>query len=146
MATFANVIAGPAVNFLSSRHIQDHNEPNTTLQQHWGYPDRVLPCTKDANTCTYLDIVYWMHDTSMLYTFIMWGVLLGIFVIWALLRTVSHVTGGAYNIERTLSNHAREFRRRWLLKETPGRWLWGRVSRLQVLLFVIMLAYLLIFS
>jgi hypothetical protein len=61
-------------------HIQDHSSAKV-LQGHWGYPDRVLPCTNDAGSCEYLDGVYWMHDVSMLFTFILWAVIGGILLI-----------------------------------------------------------------
>ncbi|TKA24068.1 hypothetical protein B0A50_06959 [Salinomyces thailandicus] len=38
------------------------------------------------------------------------------------------------------------FRRRWLLMDSPGRWLFGRVSRLQVLILAVLTGYLLVFS
>jgi len=135
-------------NSLLVRHIQDHSEPNTTEQHHWGYPSRVLPCTSGAGTCAYLDAVYWMHDTSMLYTFILWGVLLGILVVWVTIR--GWRMGGPEQRMNTLfdrcCNWLGDARRRWLLPDTPGRWLFGRVSRLQVVILAVMLGYLLIFS
>ncbi|KAK5107116.1 hypothetical protein LTR62_001706 [Meristemomyces frigidus] len=127
---------------LLPRHIQDHNAPNSTLQHHWAYAARVLPCTKDRGTCEYLDSVYAMHDTSMLYTFILWGVLLGIAVVivWARGRRMddaSHAKGSATAMRRA---------RNWGLKDAPAKWVFGRVSRLQVFTLTILLAYLFIFS
>ncbi|KAK3670897.1 hypothetical protein LTR78_009175 [Recurvomyces mirabilis] len=131
---------------ISPRHIQDHGEANTTLELHWGYPSRVLPCMKDRGTCEYLDAVYWMHDVSMLYTFILWGVLLGIavMVVW----TRGWRMGGSRNggLVGGVCEKLARWRQRWLLQDPPARWLFGRTSRLQVLILVILLAYLLIFS
>ena len=74
------------VSSLQARHIQDHDAANTTEEQHWGYPSRVVPCTNDPGSCEYLKGVYWMHDVSMLYTFILWGVILGILAVWVTIR------------------------------------------------------------
>jgi len=133
---------------LTVRHIQDHNEANTTEQHHWAYPSRVLPCTNDAGTCAYLDAVYWMHDTSMLYTFILWGVLLGILAVWMVMRVFR--MGGSQHPLGSLVDHGYgslgRVRRRWLLRDSPWHWLFGRVSRLQIAVLACLLAYLLIFS
>jgi len=85
-------------SLLLRRHIQEADN-NTTFVYHWGYGNRDVPCTSDAESCAYLDAVYvccslgffkveacyllgqslpdtnnsqWMHDVSMLYTFIVW--------------------------------------------------------------------------
>lgn len=130
-----------------ARHIQDHNEANTTLERYWGYASRVLPCTRDAGTCEYLDAVYGMHETSMLYTFILWAVIGGVLLIWAALRfrrmgVASQGRGGF--IDDLCSQT--EALKRSLLPDAPMRWLFGRVSRLQVVVLLVMLAYLLVFS
>lgn len=129
-------------------HIQDHNEANTYLEPHWGYAARVLPCNKDAGTCAYLDGVYWMHDVSMLYSFIMWGVLLGIAVVWITLRGwrlggPSQRVGGM--IDR-LCDGVQRAMKRWLLPDAPLASIFGRVTRLQVAVLAVMLAYMLVFS
>ncbi|KAF2717813.1 putative FRE ferric reductase-like transmembrane component [Polychaeton citri CBS 116435] len=134
---------------LAVRHIQDHNEANTTLQPHWGYASRVLPCTNDKGTCEYLDAVYWMHDTSMLYSFILWGVILGILVLWPVIRGW-RMGGPAQRVGGPLDaliDHIGTFTRRWLLPDAKMfRWIFGRVTRLQVTVLAVILAYLLIFS
>ena len=141
-----------AARFLVPRHIQDHNEANTTLEPHWGYSSRVLPCTKDQGTCEYLDAVYNMHDTSMDYTFILWGVLLGIAVVWLFVRgwRLDYADGRTSDglLEGAWTGLVR-IRRRWLsvnVQSRLGRWLFGRTSRLQVLILTVLLAYLLVFS
>jgi ferric-chelate reductase len=137
------------------RHIQDHNEANTTLEYHWAYPERVLPCTKDTGTCEYLAAVYWMHDTSMLYTFILWGVILGILAIWGGLRIARYteerkrgVTGAIkpFSTSPSLLARLRELRRRFLLVEAPLPVLFGRTSRLQLLLLAVFSIYLTVFT
>lgn len=130
-----------------ARHIQDHNEANTTLKYYWGYASRVLPCTKDAGTCEYLDAVYGMHETSMLYTFILWAVIGGMLLIWAALRfrrmeVASQGRGGFID---DLCSHA-EALKRSLLPDAPMQCLFGRVSRLQAVVLAVMLGYLLVFS
>ncbi|KAI6873518.1 hypothetical protein D0864_08014 [Hortaea werneckii] len=133
---------------LSARHIQDHNEANTTLKSYWGYADRVLPCSSGKGTCEYLDAVYWMHSVSMLYTWIMWGVLLGIAVVWVVIRGwrmggPDYRRNSWFDKEMDMLEYAK---RRWLLKDAPARWLFGRVTRVQVLTLAVMLGYLLVFS
>lgn len=59
------------ITSLQLRHIADPATSNSTLKTHWGHATRILLCANDAGSCAYLDGVYWMHDVSMLYTFIM---------------------------------------------------------------------------
>jgi len=129
------------------QHIQDHDADNEYIH-YWGYANRVVPCTSGAGSCAYLDAVYWMHEVSMLYTFIMWGVLLGIFAVWVIIRgwrmggpSQSMNTGFDKTLDRM--SHAA---RRWLLAESPLRWVFGRTSRLQVAILAVLSAYLTIFS
>lgn len=131
-----------------ARHIQDHNEANTTLVKYWGYAERVLPCTKDVGTCEYLDAVYWMHDVSMLYTFILWGVILGILVLWCMLRfrRMGVESQGRGGLIDDLCGFVERQKRKWLLSDAPWRGVFGRVSRVQVLVLVVLLGYLAVFS
>ena len=130
------------------RHIQDHNEANTTSKPYWGYASRVLPCTSDQGTCEYLDAVYWMHTVSMTYTFIFWGVLLGILVAWVTIRgwRMGGPTQSVGSSFDKLCDAMSRARRRWLLSDAPMAWLFGRVSRLQVVVLACLLGYLLVFS
>lgn len=130
------------------RHIQDHDAANTTLMPYWGYPSRVLPCTSDEGTCEYLAAVYGMHKTSMTYTFILWVALLAVVIAWVTIRgwrmggpTMS--VGSSFD---TLCGSFERVKREWLLPDAPMRWLFGRVSRLQVAVLACFLAYLLVFS
>ncbi|KAK3075536.1 hypothetical protein LTR53_001066 [Teratosphaeriaceae sp. CCFEE 6253] len=135
-----------------ARHIQDHDEANTTLQHHWGYASRVLPCTKDSGTCEYLDAVYSMHDTSMTYTFILWGVLLAVAVLWLFIRgwRMDYADGRVNDgLFESLWAQLMRVRRRWLsvdVQDKASRWLFGRVSRLQLLILAVLLGYLSIFT
>ncbi len=60
-----------------------HTEP------HWGYSDRVVPCTNDPGSCAYLDAVYSAHDRGMLYMGILWASIGGILLIWAVGKKVA---------------------------------------------------------
>ncbi|KAG9238101.1 putative Ferric/cupric reductase transmembrane component 1 [Amylocarpus encephaloides] len=139
-------------------HIQDHSTAASVIH-HWGYADRVVPCTNDAGSCEYLDAVYWMHDTSMLYTFIMWAVIGGILLLFITLRTLRpsprHIArfsadekdqarepGSAYS--RAWAGLQSTFRKCLLPESFVG--LFGHVTRLQLLVLSILLAYLLIFT
>jgi ferric-chelate reductase len=126
------------------QHIQDHSQANT---KYWAYPARVLPCLKDIGTCEYLDSVYTGHETSMLYTFIMWAVILGVLLLWASLRVwrsgkPSHGIGPLLGI----ALDRMERLRRYFLPDAPMRSIFGRVSRLQVAVLAVVSGYLLIFS
>lgn len=62
------------------------------IESHWGYFDRELPCKVDAGKCGYLDVVYHSHDLSILYTIIMWAVILGILLLCFLSHYCNPVT------------------------------------------------------
>jgi ferric-chelate reductase len=72
---------------LTPRHIQNMSEA-ASIEPHWGYADRAVPCTNDAGSCEYLDVVYSAHDRGMLYTGIFWLTLGGILLVWALARRI----------------------------------------------------------
>lgn len=132
---------------LHVRHIQDHDADNTYMP-YWGYPSRVVPCENDAGSCEYLEGVYWMHSVSMLYTFIMWGVLLGIAAAWLIVR--GWRMGGPVRSMETWFDKSLDrvghLRRRYLTKDAPLTWVFGRVSRLQVAILAVLSGYLTIFS
>ncbi|KAK0268575.1 hypothetical protein LTR35_015462 [Friedmanniomyces endolithicus] len=140
-----------AAHFINARHIQDPNAANTTRKHYWGYPSRVLPCTKDTGTCEYLDAVYSMHETSMRYAFILWAVLLGIAATWLFIRgwrMTSHERQPSGPLESAW-RHLALAKRRWLSPDVasePLQRLFGHVSRLQLLILTILLAYCLLFS
>lgn len=133
---------------LEARHIQDHDEANTTMVPHWGYASRVLPCTSGEGTCEYLDAVYWMHDVSMTYTFVLWGVLLGILFAWVVLR--GWRMGGPAQSMGTVVDKACEginkVKRKYLLQDAPMKSVFGRVTRVQLLVLAVLCGYLTIFS
>jgi hypothetical protein len=89
-----------------------------------------------------------MHDISMLYNAIMWGVLLGIAVVWLTLRGwrmggPAQRVGGL--VDR-LCDGLQRAKRKWLLTDAPLASIFGRVTRLQVAVLATLLGYLLVFS
>ena len=142
------------------QHIQDHDAAET-LEPHWGYADRVLPCVVDEGSCEYLDSVYGAHDIGMIYTGILWLTIGGIIFGWALLRNVgrpdnltqvrvldsekqttnAHRPGGI----RRARLAAAAFIRRYLLPDA-ARVLFGRTTRFQVLVLAALCAYLTIWT
>ncbi|KAJ5765255.1 hypothetical protein N7520_004814 [Penicillium odoratum] len=135
---------------LHPRHIQNFSDA-TTLEPHWGYADRALPCTNDAGSCAYLDVVYASHDRGMLYSGIMWCVLGGFLLIWAVLHQIATPTAspnlatsqnaGLRRVQRTVAS----FSRRYLLPDATHM-IFGRTTRLQVLVLTLLAGYLLIFT
>ncbi|KAB8301011.1 hypothetical protein EYC80_002934 [Monilinia laxa] len=142
---------------IKARHIQMADD-SSMLEPHWGYVDRVLPCTNDAGSCEYLDAVYHTHDISMLYTFILWAVIGGLIVIISTLHFLkpswkpstvgdSEIQSGAGVSSwyyRAWRGTAATFRRH-LLPESRVKF-FRHVTRLQVLILAILLGYLLIFT
>lgn len=135
---------------LNARHIQNYSAA-AILVPHWGYAERALPCTNDAGSCEYLDAVYSAHDLGMLYTGIIWSTLGGILLIWAFLRhsgsptmsptpSLSHLSG----VERSRRAFA-AFVRQYCLPDAPHL-IFGRTTRLQVLVLAALAGYLAIFS
>ncbi|KAJ5642876.1 uncharacterized protein N7484_005383 [Penicillium longicatenatum] len=135
---------------LNARHIQNYSAA-TTLEPHWGYADRALPCTNDAGSCAYLDVVYASHDRGMLYTGILWCAIGGVLLIWALIHQIAKPatysnTGtddlrGLRRVQHTLAS----FSRKYLLPDA-AHVIFGRTTRLQVLIVTLLAGYLLIFS
>lgn len=147
---------------IAARHIQNFSDTDgSTLEPHWGYADRILPCTSDAGSCAYLDLVYHSHDLSMLYSGIFWALIGGLLILWGLGRRLfpsktadeaitsgakaesqgTQTIGGLEKLKRSVSS----FRRAYLLPEFAPRVL-GHVTRLQVLVLFILAGYLAVFS
>lgn len=120
---------------MEARHIQDYNTAQG-FEPHWGYHDRVVPCTNDAGSCEYLWFVYHQHDLGMLYTGIMYAALGGILLLWCLWN---HSSSRPNRITRTVST----FVRRYTAREVRRlRFLFGRTTRLQLLLLAGLTTYL----
>lgn len=153
-------MATPTLEDLAKRqHIQDHDTAQT-LEPHWGYADRVLPCVVDAGSCEYLDVVYGAHDVGMYYTGIFWLTVLGIVLIMAalkysdrpLIRSAvapsdsqelerTRTLGGLTKVRRT----ATAAKRRYLLPDSV-RIIFGRTTRFQVVVLASLCAYLTIWT
>ena len=143
---------------VAARHIQNMTEAKT-LQPHWGYANRALPCTSDPGSCEYLDTVYHSHDLGMLYTFILWAVIGGVLFVWCIARhfapsrtcIFSHRASDVgpvkqeslYRLTRALSSLIRAY----LLPEaTSLRPIFGDTTRLQLLVLATLTGYLTIFA
>ncbi|KAG8161108.1 hypothetical protein KVR01_009372 [Diaporthe batatas] len=152
-----------STRLIAARHVQNFSDTEgSTLEPHWGYADRIIPCKNDAGSCAYLDLVYGAHDLSMLYSGIFWAALAGIFLLWAVGRRIfpsptadealiasagkaesqgPRTIGGIERIRRTVSS----LRRAYLLPDLAPRVL-GHVTRLQVLILLVLAGYLTVFS
>ncbi|KAK2751924.1 hypothetical protein FQN55_008666 [Onygenales sp. PD_40] len=146
-------MAGPSVG---RRHIQDPASAESLIP-HWGYPGQVMPCTNDPGSCAYLDAVYWMHDVSMLYTFIMWAVIGGTVLLIFTFRLANprRYSTAKGELESQRAGKKGSISRAWgAVSATARCWLlpeslvsfFGHVTRLQVVILAVILAYLLIFS
>ncbi|WVQ69046.1 uncharacterized protein L199_007258 [Kwoniella botswanensis] len=121
-------------------HIQNFTDGSAT-EPHWGYADRIVPCTNDAGSCEYLDVVYHSHDLGMLYSGILWSAIIGGLLLWGIIHR-SHTSN---RITRTINT----FIRKRLLPDIKfgfGRYFFGRTTRLQVLVLACLTVYLTIFS
>ncbi|KAI1119913.1 ferric reductase like transmembrane component-domain-containing protein [Nemania abortiva] len=139
---------------LASRHIQNLSDADS-LEPHWGYYSRAIPCTNDAGSCEYLDQVYFSHDLSILYSGILWSTILGIIFIWTLGRRIrrpsrtdglvsGNITAGKSSATR-FTRAFSAFVRSSLLPDAP-RPIFGRTTRLQVLILAVLAAYLIVWS
>ncbi|KIV95058.1 hypothetical protein PV10_02760 [Exophiala mesophila] len=147
------------MNSLAVRHIQNMSEADN-LEPHWGYADRVVPCTNDPGSCEYLDVVYHSHDLGMLYTGIFWATIGGILFLWYIGRKIFQSPtsgqdgvlwklegqnqvrqGGVEKLRSTIASYSRQF----LLPESL-RLVFGRVTRLQVVILATLVGYLTIWS
>ncbi|RYP22110.1 hypothetical protein DL765_001869 [Monosporascus sp. GIB2] len=142
-----------------ARHIQD---PSTakSLEPHWGYAERVVPCMNDPGSCEYLDAVYGAHDLGMIYVAILWATILGVVFVWSVGRRLwpspradAIVSANAegevlmaskpkgLRLKRTLAAYCR----RYLLPDA-AKSIFGRTTRLQVLILAILACYLLVWT
>lgn len=142
---------------LGRRHIQNMSEA-TSVTHHWGYADRAVPCTNDPGSCQYLDVVYHSHDLGMLYTGIIWATILGILFLWAIYSYSKYGSGNAMieasgmedssppqscltRIQASVATYTRQY----LLPDCI-RPVFGRTTRLQVLVLVTLTGYLTVFT
>lgn len=145
---------------LSPRHGSSDNTAGGTVEHHWGYFTRELPCTKDPGNCAYLDAVYGNHDLSMIYSAILWAVILGILVLAGLVHYLlpvsRHNVGSKMSTVKEKPNTRQStlyrIRRsvdailnRYLLPESFTS-LFGPTTRLNILVLTILVGYLSIFT
>lgn len=132
-------------------HIQDFHA-GQNVEHHWGFSDRVVPCTNDPGTCEYLDSVYHSHDVSMKYSWILWVALLSVFIVLVALRLLASCSASHKGTWSCLRPIPRSYRilstllRRHLLPEVSMPGIEKHTTRLQLLILSIFLAYLLVFS
>ncbi|KAF4898734.1 Ferric/cupric reductase transmembrane component 2 [Colletotrichum viniferum] len=150
---------------------QSQNISNGGVVDYWGYAGRVVPCTNDAGTCEYFESVYGGHERGMLYTGIIWATLGGILFVWAIGRHIWGPPSGAEAIVMsTITRSASGEEQKKLNMQSPGagglrrlraaakatcryytlpesmRLVFGRTTRLQVLILALFTIYLAIFS
>ncbi|GIJ92337.1 hypothetical protein Asppvi_011318 [Aspergillus pseudoviridinutans] len=144
---------------LSSRaHSMDIPNSGPGVEHHWGYYNRQLPCTSDKGKCAYLDTVYHSHDLSILYSAILWGVILGVLLLCALRRLIrvrrtSHTSSQDAETEK-IQPQSFIYRCQQSLKSAYHRHLlrgylpsvFGHTTGFNILLLLILTAYLTIFS
>lgn len=137
-----------AINMLEARHSHADLPDYGYYVPHWGYANEPLPCEQDEGTCRYLHGVYAQHDISMIYSFILWGVLLGIAVVWVTLRGW-RMGGPAQRVGGVIDKVCDSFgrvKRRYLLKDAPLKYFFGHTTRLQVSILAIITGYLTVFT
>ena len=133
-----------STNALDARHIQSGQG---TAVHYWCYATRYLPCTSDAGSCEYLDSVYGNHEKSMIYTFIMWaviGMVLLVAVFSRLLRPSKRSDSSQQSFWYRSVRSASATIRRYLTPECSR--VFKYTTRLQVVIFAILCAYLIAFS
>ncbi|TDZ19371.1 Ferric/cupric reductase transmembrane component 2 [Colletotrichum orbiculare MAFF 240422] len=163
--------AAAASRLLRRVGYQSQNTSSGGLVDYWGYAARVVPCTNDPGTCEYFESVYGGHERGMLYTGIIWATLGGILLIWAVGRhfwsprraaevpvTKSAPTEKQQQQQQQqvagkprdagLGRLGRAFAatvRSYTLPESV-RSVFGRTTRLQVVILAALTAYLAVFS
>ncbi|CAI9626359.1 ferric reductase [Alternaria burnsii] len=139
-------------------HIQNFSEASA-VEPHWGYADRLVPCTNDPGSCEYLDVVYRSHDIGMYYTGIIWATIGAILLVWGVGRHFAHSQPSGVQLpaeagegipqrrsaferlQRAIPSYARQY-----LLPDAARPIFGRVTRTQVLTLVVLTGYLTLFS
>ncbi|KAH8594555.1 ferric reductase like transmembrane component-domain-containing protein [Bisporella sp. PMI_857] len=126
---------------------------------HWGYGTVAMPCTTmDSGTCEYMDVIYQNHDHSMLYSGIFWSIIGGVLFLWAIGRRVwrspracevtyldSEKAAEARSQESRSRRTIASYIRSYLLPDSI-RPIFGRTTRLQVLVLALIFTYFVVFS
>lgn len=145
------------INSLTARHIQNLSEA-TSLEPHWGYYERAVPCTNDKGSCEYLDVVYHSHDLGIWYAGILWATVGGILFLWGIGRRLypspkadqylpvpAEETRVVQSTIQRLKDCVSAYRRQFLLPEAV-RPIFGRTTRLQVVILLTLTGYLTVWS
>ena len=133
---------------IQARHIQNFSAAES-LQPHWGYADRVMPCVNDALTCSYLDLVYDSHDASMLYSGILWITIFAIvFALAFFSRTRASSSLADVDRRSIPARYSRAISASLRKRLLPDGWhlVFGRATRLQITVLLLLTAYLTIWS
>lgn len=143
---------------------QSQNISDGGLVEYWGYAVRVLPCANDPGTCEYFEAVYGGHEVGMLYSGILWATIGGLIFLFAVFRhfwtpprasEMATLSAKPESLEESYtglsssSRLARTFsaaKRRFFLRESWLRPIFGRTTRLQVTILAVLTGYLTIFS
>ncbi|KAK5064399.1 hypothetical protein LTR84_000232 [Exophiala bonariae] len=143
-------------SLLRRQHMQDHASAES-LKPHWGYADQVVPCANDVPSCAYLEVVYDGHDYSVLFIGIMWAIFGGLLFLYAIGRRLipsrrnleSGKEGETFSIRQhpvtRLTMALRASIRHYLLPESI-RSIFGRTTRLQVVILLALTSYVTIVS
>ncbi|KAJ1323693.1 ferric-chelate reductase [Microdochium nivale] len=127
---------------------------NTTQIYYYGYSPRTWPCKSDANTCAYFEELWSGNDRGLLYSGILWA-LAGISLLVAgvirralLARSTRSIlsTAAAAEKQRPSRMRAAAAVARHHLLPDAAHFLFGRTTRLQVLILAVLVTYLTIFS
>ncbi|KAH7319622.1 ferric reductase like transmembrane component-domain-containing protein [Stachybotrys elegans] len=143
---------------LAARHSMDMSDA-AIIETHFGYSERALPCARDPLTCEYLDLVYWGHDNSMVFSGILWAIIAGVLLSWAFGRKIfasrrsdellaqdgEKAMGEPHRGEGRIKRTVASFVSSELLPDAP-RSIFGRTTRFQVAILAILVAYLTIAS
>lgn len=146
------------MNTLAARHIQNMSEA-ASLEPHWGYANRAVPCTNDKGSCEYLDVVYHSHDLGIWYAGIFWATVGGILFLWGIGRRLypspradeclpgasGEQLQAAPGAVQRFKNSVSSYRRQFFLPEAL-RPIFGRTTRLQVVILLTLVGYLTVWS
>jgi hypothetical protein len=137
-------------------HIQNFTDASS-LEPHWGFGGRVVPCTNDKGSCAYLADIYHSHDLSMLFSGVIWLTIAGILFVWTLARHLlpSRRADEEFLVPRQrnkspsamtrLRQATLAYSRRYLLPEF-ARPVFGRTTRYQAFVLFALFSYITIFT
>lgn len=118
------------------------------MRSHWGYGERPVECMSDPGSCEYLDLTAESHDAGMIYSGVMWLTFVFIFGVWGIVWMIVRPSSSSSSTSSSPpSGLHRAFRamaacsRHYLLPDSI-RAIFGRTTRLQVLILTILTIYL----